>query len=168
MSLASEDKPAAVIDLATLTGACMVALGDKIAGLMGNDDAWVAQVRGAADRAGEPVWHLPLPPEYRKQLESRGRRHEEHRRQLRRRAHRRAVPPGVRRRRAVGAPRHRRARARANADDGYLTKGGTGFGVRTLVELARAFEPPAAVPANGSEGSEGGEGAARGNGRRRQ
>ena len=35
--------------------------------------------------------------------------------------------------------------ARANADDGYLTKGGTGFGVRTLVELARAFEPPVAA-----------------------
>ena len=35
--------------------------------------------------------------------------------------------------------------ARAGADDGYLTKGGTGFGVRTLVELARAFEPPAAA-----------------------
>ena len=45
LSLASEDKPAAVIDLATLTGACVVALGDKIAGLMGNDDAWVAQVQ---------------------------------------------------------------------------------------------------------------------------
>ncbi len=41
LSLAAEDKPDAVIDLATLTGACMVALGDKIAGLMGNDDAWV-------------------------------------------------------------------------------------------------------------------------------
>ena len=45
LSLASEDKPAAVIDLATLTGACVVALGEKIAGLMGNDDAWIAQVR---------------------------------------------------------------------------------------------------------------------------
>src|SRR5207244_9843074 len=39
LSLASEDKPAAVIDLATLTGACVVALGEKIAGVMGNDDA---------------------------------------------------------------------------------------------------------------------------------
>ena len=48
----------------------MVALGDKIAGLMGNDDDWVDQVRAAADRAGEPVWPLPLPTEYRKLLES--------------------------------------------------------------------------------------------------
>src|SRR5439155_4269180 len=45
LSLASEDKPAAVIDLATLTGACVVALGEKIAGLMGNDDDWVGHVR---------------------------------------------------------------------------------------------------------------------------
>ena len=55
LSLASEDKPAAVIDLATLTGACMVALGDKIAGLMGNDDAWVdagARRRRPRRRAG--------------------------------------------------------------------------------------------------------------------
>jgi len=37
--------------------------------------------------------------------------------------------------------------ARANADDGYLTKGGTGFGVRTLIELARTFQAPAAAPA---------------------
>ena len=55
LSLASEEKPAAVIDLATLTGACMVALGDKIAGLMGNDDAWVdagARRRRPRRRAG--------------------------------------------------------------------------------------------------------------------
>ena len=112
LSLASEDKPDAVIDLATLTGACMVALGDKIAGLMGNDDAWVEQVQGAADRAGEPVWHAAAAARVPQAARVRGRRHEEHRRQLRRRAHRGAVPPGVRRRRALGAPRHRRARPR--------------------------------------------------------
>ena len=50
LSLASEEKPDAIIDLATLTGACVVALGEKVAGLMG-DDAWVEQVRAAADRA---------------------------------------------------------------------------------------------------------------------
>ena len=52
LSLASEEKPAAVVDLATLTGACIVALGEKIAGLMGNDDGWIDQVRAAADRVG--------------------------------------------------------------------------------------------------------------------
>ena len=70
LSLAVEEKPDAIIDLATLTGACVVALGMKIAGLMGNDDAWIGQVRDAADRAGEPVWPLPLPQEYRKDLDS--------------------------------------------------------------------------------------------------
>jgi leucyl aminopeptidase len=64
LSLASEDKPAAVIDLATLTGACVVALGEKIAGLMGNDDDWSSQVQAAADRVGERVWPLPLPTDY--------------------------------------------------------------------------------------------------------
>src|SRR5207253_175998 len=70
LSLAAEEKPDAVIDLATLTGACMVALGIKVAGLMGNDDRWIDQVRSAADRAGESVWPLPLPQEYRKDLDS--------------------------------------------------------------------------------------------------
>ncbi len=70
LSLAAEEKADAIVDIATLTGACMVALGDKVAGLMGTDDGWVAQVRGAADRAGEAVWHLPLPTDYRKLLDS--------------------------------------------------------------------------------------------------
>jgi leucyl aminopeptidase len=145
LSLASEEKPAAVVDLATLTGACMVALGDKIAGLMGNDDAWSDQVRAAADRAGEPVWPLPLPQEYRKQLESEvadmknigG-------------SYGGALTAGLFLQEFVdGAPWVHldiAGPARAGADDGYLTKGGTGFGVRTLVELARTFEAPAPAP----------------------
>ena len=60
----------AIVDLATLTGACMVALGDKVAGLMGNDDGWIEQVQDAAGRAGESVWPLPLPSEYRKLIDS--------------------------------------------------------------------------------------------------
>src|SRR5205085_9349471 len=57
-------------DLATLTGAVTIALGDKIAGLMGSSDDWVAQVEDAAERAGERVWHLPLPEDYRRNLDS--------------------------------------------------------------------------------------------------
>ena len=108
LSLAVEDKVDAIVDLATLTGACMVALGEKIAGLMGNHDDWRDQVRAAADRAGEPVWPLPLPAEYRKMLDSEiadlknvssgG---------LRRRAHGRDLPRAVRGRPALGPPRHR-------------------------------------------------------------
>lgn len=68
--LASEQKPAAIIDLATLTGACVVALGEKIAGLMSNDDALVERIESAARASGERVWHLPLPEDYRKGLDS--------------------------------------------------------------------------------------------------
>src|SRR5690606_9402113 len=70
LSLASEAQPDAIVDLATLTGACMVALGDRIAGLMGNHDGWIEQVRAAADAAGEPVWPLPLPEHLRPRLDS--------------------------------------------------------------------------------------------------
>ena len=61
LSLASEEKPDAIVDIATLTGAVTVALGDKIAGLMGTDDAWNTQVRAAADRVGERTWPFPFP-----------------------------------------------------------------------------------------------------------
>lgn len=70
LSLAAELDPVAIVDIATLTGACLVALGDEVAGLMGNDDDVVDKVRTAAAAAGEEVWHLPLPPQYRKQLDS--------------------------------------------------------------------------------------------------
>ena len=70
LSMASEESPDLIVDLATLTGACMVALGLEYAGLMGNDDTAIARVERAAGGAGERVWHLPLPSEYRKQLDS--------------------------------------------------------------------------------------------------
>src|SRR5262249_19933713 len=70
LSLAHEEGAEAIVDVATLTGAVTIALGEKIAGLMGNDDGWIDQVRGAAERAGERVWHLPLPDDYRRNLDS--------------------------------------------------------------------------------------------------
>ena len=60
LCLATENKPRAIVNLATLTGACMVALGHFIAGLFGNDETLVAQVEGAAKQAGEKMWRLPL------------------------------------------------------------------------------------------------------------
>ncbi len=53
-----------IVDLATLTGAIVTALGDSHAGLMSNDDAWATAVSGAAGAAGEPLWRLPLHPSY--------------------------------------------------------------------------------------------------------
>src|SRR5690606_9048808 len=70
LSLATEAQPSAILDVATLTGACMVALGNRIAGLMGNHQGWIDQVKAAADRVAEPVWQLPVPSEYRRQLDS--------------------------------------------------------------------------------------------------
>ena len=139
LSLACEEDPDAIVDLATLTGACMVALGPSIAGLMGNDEAFIDQVRAAADRAGERVWPLPLPADYAKQFES-----------------------NVADMKNIGGPHGGTLTAglilqqfveddipwvhldiagpaRAESDDGEISKGGTGFGVRTLIELASGF-----------------------------
>ncbi|MFB3880233.1 MAG: leucyl aminopeptidase [Armatimonadota bacterium] len=59
-----------IVDVATLTGACIIALGHVAAGVMGNDTALVEAVLDAGERAGERMWRLPLFPEYRAQLES--------------------------------------------------------------------------------------------------
>ncbi|MGQ0764924.1 MAG: leucyl aminopeptidase [Gemmatimonadota bacterium] len=63
-------KPAAVIDAATLTGACVIALGNGVSGALGNDDELVAEVIAAARRASEPAWQLPLFDEYKEQIRS--------------------------------------------------------------------------------------------------
>ena len=63
-------KPDAVIDLATLTGACVVALGEKIAGLFTADDELAETILAAAGRTGERCWRLPLPEDYKEQLKS--------------------------------------------------------------------------------------------------
>lgn len=70
LAYGTELEPDVMIDLATLTGAQIVALGNKISGIMGTDDGLVDALRAAADTAGELVWPLPLHAEYAKQLES--------------------------------------------------------------------------------------------------
>ncbi|NIA24037.1 MAG: leucyl aminopeptidase [Gammaproteobacteria bacterium] len=70
LSLASEAEPDLIVDVATLTGACKVALGEKIGGLWANDDDAAEQVLAAAARAGERFWHMPLPDDYRKNIDS--------------------------------------------------------------------------------------------------
>src|SRR3546814_17201985 len=66
LSLATEGAPDAIVDPATLTGPSMVALGDRPPGLLGNHQCWLAQLQGAADTTGEPMWPLPLPHQTRK------------------------------------------------------------------------------------------------------
>jgi len=70
LAYARERDPQAIIDLATLTGACVVALGTFIAGLLGNDEQLKEQIRAAADRTGERVWPLPLVDDYRDKIKS--------------------------------------------------------------------------------------------------
>jgi len=70
MTYALGEKPDAMIDLATLTGACVVALGEEITGLMTNDKALGKQVLEAAARAGEKMWELPLEARYRELINS--------------------------------------------------------------------------------------------------
>ncbi|HEX8651208.1 MAG TPA: leucyl aminopeptidase [Pyrinomonadaceae bacterium] len=59
-----------IVDLATLTGSIVVALGDHRAGLFSNNDDWARQVEAAATRAGEPVWRMPVSDDYKKRIES--------------------------------------------------------------------------------------------------
>lgn len=70
LAFATRLEPAAVVDLATLTGACVVALGHHAMGLMASDDTLAKALKAAGERSGERVWRLPLWPEYRRQLDS--------------------------------------------------------------------------------------------------
>ena len=70
LARSAEDSPDLLIDVATLTGAQLVALGSRISGVMANDDEVLSGVVDAAGRAGEAMWPMPLPEELRKGLDS--------------------------------------------------------------------------------------------------
>jgi len=70
LSFAAENRPARILDLATLTGACMVALGPKVAGLFSNDEQFCGSLLSACRRTGERAWRLPLDDDYKEQLKS--------------------------------------------------------------------------------------------------
>ncbi|MFV2038917.1 MAG: leucyl aminopeptidase [Acidimicrobiales bacterium] len=141
--MASDAKPTAIVDLATLTGASVVALGPRYAGVMGTDgDGWVDQVLAASGRTGERVWQLPLPPEYRTLLDSNvadlknigG-------------PHGGAITAGIFLQEFVGEDvpwAHIDIAAPAFIDAPFEEhpKGGTGFGVRLLVDLLENFQAP--------------------------
>ncbi|MBU6315191.1 MAG: leucyl aminopeptidase [Acidobacteria bacterium] len=138
LSLAVEDGADAIVDIATLTGACMVALGTKVAGVVGNDQPFVDRVRAASAASDEPIWQLPLEKGYRKLLDS-----------------------NVADMRNIGGPYGGAITAAlflnefvgttpwahldiagpmaVDGDDGWLSRGATGFGTRLLIELATTF-----------------------------
>ncbi|MPY62769.1 leucyl aminopeptidase [Streptomyces spongiae] len=70
LARASEEKPDAIVDVATLTGAMMLALGNRTFGIMANDDAFRSAVHEAAEEVGEGAWPMPLPDHLRKGMDS--------------------------------------------------------------------------------------------------
>jgi leucyl aminopeptidase len=152
LALGVESNPDAIVDIATLTGAVLAALGPKMAGVLGNDQAFIDQVRDAAARADENLWQLPLERKYRKLIDS-----------------------NVADMKNVGGPYGGAIIAAlflsefvgdtpwahldiagpmdSEGDDGWLSKGATGYGTRTLIELATGFKPPRRDAAAGSAGA---------------
>jgi leucyl aminopeptidase len=70
IAYAKQNKCEPIIDIATLTGACMVALGKHRAGLMGNDGVLIRDLQTAAEQSGEALWHMPCGDEYTEELKS--------------------------------------------------------------------------------------------------
>ena len=134
LAYARERGAKTIIDFATLTGACVVALGNIAAGLLGNDDGLQEKIRAAADRAGDRVWPLPLWPEYKEKIKSdvadiknTGGRYGG------------AITAAAFLEKYVGdtswAHLDIAGTAWTTEELPYLTKGATGFGVRLVVDL---------------------------------
>jgi len=70
LTYAQRFKPAALVDIATLTGACVVALGNHAIGVLGNNEPLIGELKDAGERCGERVWQLPLWEEYYEQIKS--------------------------------------------------------------------------------------------------
>jgi len=139
LSLAAEMEPDLIVDIATLTGACKVALGPSIGGLFADDDGAAEAVGMAAEAAGEKFWRLPLDHEYDTMIESdiadmknTGGRWGG------------AITAGLLLAKFVGdipwVHLDVAGPARADKTEHYVSKGGSGFGVRTLVAVAEAYE----------------------------
>jgi leucyl aminopeptidase len=141
LSLAAEAKPDVIVDIATLTGAAMAALGLDFAAVIGSDDALIGRIRASSEATDEKVWQLPLAKEqYRKLLDS-----------------------TVADMKNVGGPYAGATTAaiflsefvgevpwahldiagtmNAESDSGWKPKGATGFGARLLIDLTVNFAP---------------------------
>lgn len=132
LCLASELEPDCIIDAATLTGACMVALGTRVAGIMGNDQRLVDKLIACGSDAGESLWQLPLVEEYEEDIKSSiadirntgG-------------GYAGTITAALFLKRFVGKTKwaHLDIAGTAWTDRSisYLSRGGTGFGIRTLL-----------------------------------
>jgi leucyl aminopeptidase len=128
----------AIVDIATLTGGVVIALGATYAGVMANDDTLAEELIACGDRTGELLWRLPLHPAYAEMVKGRYA-------QLTNRTQRReasAITGAEFLHHFAGDVPWAHLDIAAVGDDGrapYLDKGGTGFGVRLLVELAMGY-----------------------------
>ncbi|MFF3754012.1 leucyl aminopeptidase [Streptomyces sp. NPDC002018] len=140
LTRASEEKPDAIVDVATLTGAMVLALGNRTFGIMANDDAFRTTVHALAEEAGEASWPMPLPADLRKGMDSptadianMGERMGG------------GLVAGLFLKEFVGEGitwAHLDIAGPAfheGAPYGYTPKGGTGSAIRTLVKLAESF-----------------------------
>jgi leucyl aminopeptidase len=145
LMLSTEQRPKvdAIVDIATLTGACQRALGVLTAGVLGNNQPFIRQVEAAAKRTDESVWQLPLDRRYKKELESEiadmknvGGENAG------------AITAALFLEDFVGglpwAHLDIAGTARMERDEGWRTKGATGFGTRLLIDLLLNFRPPQA------------------------
>ncbi len=139
LALAAEMKADAIIDIATLTGAATVALGPLVAALFSNNYELMSKVRQAGGRAGEQVWPLPMPEDYADYLDS----DVADMKNTGKAGQAGAISAAMLLARFVGdtpwAHLDIAGPARAAESTGYLTKGGTGFGVRTLLEFLSSY-----------------------------
>jgi len=153
LSLAVELEPDSIIDIATLTGACVMALGSEVAGVMGNDSRVISMVERAGAEAGEPVWHLPLPQSYRRFADS----EIADMKNIGRPGNAGALVAGLILEEFVGDRpwAHLDIAGPASSDeDSYdHRKGSTGFGVRTLIEFVSAYEAIGSPADHAADGS---------------
>ena len=137
---ATENEPDVIVDVATLTGHCVVALGDRVAGLLGNDDELIHTVRAAAARVGEALWPLPIPEEMREKVRTNTKVADLAQHNTERWGG--ALYAAAFLREFVGDTRWAHLDIAGPAFNGrgphgYTPAGGTGMSVATLVELAR-------------------------------
>src|SRR4051794_6823966 len=137
LSWAIEQGAERLVDLATLTGAIVSALGSTMAGLMSNDDEWAAQIAAAGERAGELTWRLPFHDDYGELIKG---RYADIANAVENRKAGSITAAEFLRRFVSDVPWAHLDIAGVADDYGrpYAGKGGSGFGVRLLVELARA------------------------------
>ncbi len=135
LSLASEKKPDAIVDVATLTGSVSAALGTGYAGIMGTDDSLLKRLEAASAKTSEKVWRLPLPHEYRKQLDS----NVADLKNIGSGPYGGALVAGLFLKEfTAGVPWGHidlGLSAMSDKEDGIITKGGTAFGIRLLAEM---------------------------------